>query len=182
VCGDAGDTLPPPALPIFKGLTRFLPMSPHLAVVANTSAYLKPPHVIPISAERSGRGSQPQNAKTRPQPGEKQKTKLVDHSLGPKSSPVLARLGREALGCAFVSNLLCGTGTPARGFSIGGPSCRLPTMLMWHSRPRLWPLPEQRYQTLQTKDESSVTMICRGSNTNLRIYSHLKFAFYSRQD
>src|SRR5436305_14625492 len=45
--GEAGDTLPPPLIPISKGLTHFLPMCPHLAVMKTKSLFRSspfPPH------------------------------------------------------------------------------------------------------------------------------------------
>jgi hypothetical protein len=74
-----------------------------------------------------------------------------------------------ALGCAFVSNFLCGTGTLACDFSgtagacpepvqwAPSPATPAPAMLMWHSRPRLWFCTNNNcYRPLQRKDESSV--------------------------
>ena len=86
------------------------------------------------SAERSGRGSQPKNAKTRPKAGYSK-----SKNRGPQSLPRACRMG--ALACdafALVAQALLPV---SFSWIAGALACDLsnPAMLVWHSRPRLWP-------------------------------------------
>jgi hypothetical protein len=57
------NTLPLPCSPFLKDLHESSPRVP-IRPCCKQSPCVKPPHLIPISAERSGRGSQPQKHKT----------------------------------------------------------------------------------------------------------------------